>query len=153
MMINSVLFVCLGNICRSPTAEAIFREKARRRGLSVIADSAGTAGWHLGKAPYEPMQTTAAEFGYDLSPLRARQVVQKDFSNFDLIIAMDQQNLLYLKTLTLRANTAHLRLMGAYISAGSPPDIPDPYYTRDFVGALKIIEQAIDNMLSAQWPK
>lgn len=59
-MINSVLFVCLGNICRSPTAEAIFREKVRRRGLSVIADSAGTAGWQLGKAPYEPMQTTAA---------------------------------------------------------------------------------------------
>ena len=118
----------------------------------MIADSARTAGWHLGKSPYDPMQTTAVEFGYDLSPLRARQVVQKDFSNFDLIIAMDQQNLLYLKTLTLRANTAHLRLMGAYISAGSPPDIPDPYYTRDFVGALKIIEQAIDNMLSAQWP-
>ena len=107
----------------------------------------------FGKSAYGPMQTTAAECGYDLSPLRARQVVQKDFSNFDLIIAMDQQNLLDLKILMLRANTAHLRLMGAYISAGSPPDIPDPYYTRDFVGALKIIEQAIDNMLSAQCPK
>ena len=151
-MINSVLFVCLGNICRSPTAEAIFRKKASRRGLSVIADSAGTAGWHMGKVPYEPMRNTAAEFGYDLSPLRVRQVVQKDFSNFDLIVAMDQQNLLDLKTLSFRSHSAQLTLMGAYISTGSPPDIPDPYYTRDFVATLRVIEQAMDNMLSAQWP-
>lgn len=106
----------------------------------------------MGKVPYEPMRNTAAEFGYDLSPLRARQIVQKDFSNFDLIVAMDQQNLLDLKTLSLRSNSAQLTLMGAYISTGSPPDIPDLYYTRDFVATLRLIEQAMDNMLSAQWP-
>ena len=151
-MFNSVLFVCLGNICRSPTAEAIFRDRANYRGLAVAADSAGTAAWHVGKKPYDPMQRTAAEFGYDLSMLRARQVAQMDFENCDLIIAMDQQNLLALKALAPYEHPAQLILMGTYLSKSNPPDIPDPYYTRDFAATLGLLQEAIDNLLSAHWP-
>lgn len=94
MMINSGLFIYSLNICRSPTAKAIFLETVRRRGRPVYEHSDGTVEWHLDKEPYELMQKSAAEFGWDLSPLRARHLVQKDFLNFNLIIAGDQQNLI-----------------------------------------------------------
>lgn len=151
-MINSVLFVCLGNICRSPTAEAIFRKKAHLHGLSVVADSAGTAGWHVGKPPYGAMLSEAADFGYDLSSLRARQLEKIDFSKFDVILAMDQQNLKFLQTLAPKNQYARLSLMGSYISFDAPPDVPDPYYTRDFVATLELLQQAIDNFLMRHWP-
>lgn len=96
-----VLFVCLGNICRSPTAEGVLRGKLEQAGLAdrVEVDSAGTAGWHIGKAPDPRTCQAAAKRGYDLSALRARQVSAEDFQRFDLVLAMDHSNLRDLKAL------------------------------------------------------
>src|SRR5713101_8646772 len=87
-----VLFVCTGNICRSPTAEAIFRKLATDAGMAVTADSAGTHGYHVGEPPDPRAQKAAAKRGYDLSGLRARTIEDADFQRFDLILAMDQEH-------------------------------------------------------------
>ena len=150
-MYSSILFVCLGNICRSPAAEAIFRKKAHQKGLGVSAQSAGTAAWHVGEMPYAPMLSTAADFGYDLSALRARQVVQTDFAKFDLIVAMDQQNFLHLKAMAPSEHRADITLIGGYLSQGNPPDVPDPYYTRNFVEAIELLQKSIDRLILAHW--
>ena len=101
-------------------------------------DSAGTAGWHVGKPPYGPMQDAAAAKGLDLSPLRARQVTRADFDRFDLILAMDAENLSDLRALD-PGGPAQLRLFLDPLGGG---DVPDPYYTRDFDGALDLIIRA-----------
>lgn len=132
-----VLMVCLGNICRSPTAEAVLRAKAPEWQI----DSAGTAGWHHGKPPYEPMQEAAARRGYDLSALRARQFSPSDFADFDLILVMDEENLSDVEAQRPKGTTTPVRLF-----AETGP-VPDPYYTRDFDGALSMIEAAADRIV------
>ena len=131
---SRILCVCLGNICRSPTAEVVLR--AALPALEV--DSAGTGGWHIGKPPYGPMQAAARARGYDLSPLRARQVSRADFDTFDLILAMDRDNLADLRAMAPEGG-ARLAL---FLDPLGGDDVPDPYYTRDFDGALRLIEQA-----------
>ncbi|PRY79581.1 protein-tyrosine phosphatase [Yoonia maritima] len=131
-----VLFVCLGNICRSPAAEGVVRAMAPH----LTLDSAGTGGWHVGDPPYGPMQEAAGQRGYDLSPLRARQFTAEDFDAFDLIVAMDRQNRADIERLRPSGNDTPVRLMAAQ-------DVPDPYYTRDFDGCLDIIEDAARIML------
>jgi protein-tyrosine phosphatase len=130
-----ILCVCLGNICRSPTAEAVLR--ARLPGARI--DSAGTAGWHMGNPPYGPAMQAAASRGYDLTDQCARQVNVADFNRFDLILAMDRQNLADLEALAPADTTAELRLFLDPLGGG---DVPDPYFTRDFDGALDLIERA-----------
>ncbi len=98
-MIKSVLFICLGNICRSPTAECILREKAKISKLDIFCDSAGAASWHVGSFPYEPMQVAAQGRGFDMSKLRARQITIADFKDFDLLVVMDKENRSNLKNL------------------------------------------------------
>lgn len=147
-MTYRILFVCLGNICRSPSAEAVFRAKVAEAGLDVDVDSAGTAGWHIGKAPYTPMQKAAAARGYDLSSLRARQVVPKDFDAFDLVVAMDAENRADLEALRGADAPAKLTLFTDYAS-GTEDHVPDPYYTRDFEEALDLIEDAADGLVRA----
>ncbi len=139
-----ILFVCLGNICRSPTAEAVLRLSRPE----IVCDSAGTAGWHVGKPPYGPMQDAAQARGIDMSGLRARQVVPADFARFDLLIAMDPQNRADLETLRPDGSDTPLRLLAPY-AGGDEEAVPDPYYTRDFDGALDLIERAVAG-LSAQ---
>lgn len=130
-----VLFVCLGNICRSPSAEGVFR------GMSEVeTDSAGTAGWHVGKPPYGPMQEAAKRRGYDFSDLRARQFVAADFDHFDLIIGMDATNLADIETLRPLGNDTPVRCFTDYAPQSGMQEVPDPYYTRDFDGALDLIE-------------
>lgn len=135
-----ILTVCLGNICRSPTAEAALRA-ALPEGFTL--DSAGTAGWHVGKPPYGPMQEAARAAGLDLSDLRARQVSAVDFERFDLILAMDADNLAELEALAPASGGARLALMTDPLPA---PEggiaVPDPYFTRDFAGALELIQRA-----------
>lgn len=134
---TSILFVCLGNICRSPSAEGVMRTLAGNRDL--VLDSAGTGGWHIGEAPYGPMQATARARGYDLSQQRARQFVVDDFHRFDLIIAMDRQNLSDIETLRPAGAATPVRLLSDYGDSGET-DVPDPYYTRGFDQTLDMIE-------------
>jgi len=133
-----ILFLCLGNICRSPAAEGVFRDMALRAGLEVELDSAGTGDWHCGEPPYGPMQVVARGRGYDLSALRARQLRREDFRAFDLILAMDRQNLHDAQAVAPADATAHLQLF--LNGETGPEEVPDPYYTRDFDTCLDIIE-------------
>ncbi|WP_328803241.1 low molecular weight protein-tyrosine-phosphatase [Oceanomicrobium pacificus] len=146
-MTVSVLCVCLGNICRSPTAEAVLRTRAEEAGLALEVDSAGTGGWHVGHPPDRRAQAAAAARGYDLSRQRARQVVQGD-GRFDLILAMDDQNAADLRRLL--PPEAHDRIAlfldGAPETAGR--SVPDPYYDDRFDHVLDLIEAAADGWVA-----
>lgn len=141
-----ILFLCLGNICRSPAAEGILRKLARDAGLDLVLDSAGTGDWHAGDPPYPPMVAAAARRGYDLSALRARQVRPADFAGFDLILAMDGANLRDAMAIRPPGGRAEVRL---FLDAAGldGTDVPDPYFTRDFDGALDLIERGARGLL------
>ncbi|MEO0653582.1 MAG: low molecular weight protein-tyrosine-phosphatase [Pseudomonadota bacterium] len=147
-MTTSVLFVCLGNICRSPTAEAVMRKMAEAAGLPVTLDSAGTSDWHIGNPPYGPAIAAGKARGYDLAPLRARQITPADFDRFDHIVAMDQSNLQNIEALRPPGNATPVTLFLPHGSANAPRDVPDPYYTRDFEGALDLIEDAAAGLVA-----
>ena len=146
-MTQSILFVCLGNICRSPSAEGVVRRMAAERGMSLELDSAGTGSWHLGEPPYAAMQAAARARGYDLSSLRARQVTRADFDRFDLIVAMDDDNFANLEAMRPREGGAELRLFTDYAAATGAREVPDPYFTRDFDATLDLIEIAARGLL------
>ncbi len=145
-----VLFVCLGNICRSPTAEGVFRHYVEQAGLSdqITIDSAGTADWHIGKTPDPRAQAAAAQRGYDLSPLRGRQAQAEDFATFDLILAMDKSNLSNLQAIQPVDGKAELALYLPRFGI-SPDEVPDPYYGGDdgFELVLDMLEQASQVLL------
>lgn len=150
-MSASVLFVCLGNICRSPTAHGIFEHKVRQAGQEqcIRVDSAGTGDWHLGAPPDPRSQRAAAERGYDLSPLRARLVVPDDFEQFDYILAMDASNLQHLQ----RMRPPHYRgTLDLFLRQGGSPrlEVPDPYYggAEDFAQVVELVELACDQLLA-----
>ncbi|TNF19702.1 MAG: low molecular weight phosphotyrosine protein phosphatase [Rhodobacteraceae bacterium] len=144
-MTTRILFVCLGNICRSPAAEAIVR--ARSDGMALALDSAGTGDWHVGQPPYAPMQEAAAARGYDLGDLRARTLTPEDFDRFDLIIAMDRENLRDIERLRHGATTP-VKLFTDY-TKGPETAVPDPYFTRDFEAALDLIESCAEGLLAS----
>jgi protein-tyrosine phosphatase len=134
-MSHRILCVCLGNICRSPTAEAALRAELGQR---AEIDSAGTGNWHVGKPPYGPMQAAARTRGLDLSPLRAWQVQPEDFHRFHLILAMDAVNHADLAAMDPGGGAR----LAMYLEPLGGGDVPDPYFTRDFDGALDLILQA-----------
>jgi protein-tyrosine phosphatase len=144
--VSRVLFVCLGNICRSPSAEGVFRAVA---GADHQIDSAGTSGWHVGEPPYGPMQTAARARGYDLATLRSRQFTACDFDDFDLIIAMDGDNLEAIEALRPTASKTPVHLFTDYAPEAAMDHVPDPYYTRDFDGVLSLIEACSRGLLVA----
>ncbi len=141
-MTQRILFVCLGNICRSPAAEGVFRARAPHH----RTDSAGTSGWHIGDPPYGPMQQAARARDIDLSGLRARQIVAEDFRRFDLIIGMDADNITNIESLRPDGNETPVRLLTDFAPHTDANHVPDPYYTRDFDGALDLIEAAVDGL-------
>lgn len=148
-MIKSVLFVCLGNICRSPTAECIFREKAKISKLDIFCDSAGTASWHVGSFPYQPMQLAAKNRGFDMSQLRARQIKIADFNEFDLLVVMDQENRSNLQNLCPEQSDK-VHLLTEYSLEDLEYDyVPDPYYTRNFNQTLDIIEASLNGLVES----
>ena len=140
-----VLFVCLGNICRSPTAEGVFRRALEQAGLAddVEIDSCGVGSWHVGKAPDARAQQAALSRGIDLSSLRARQLTEQDFAEFDYVLGMDQDNLRAMRELKPANSQAHVGLFLDF--AGTPgAEVPDPYYGGDegFENVLTMIEAA-----------
>lgn len=145
-----VLFVCLGNICRSPTAEGVFRHYVEQAGLSdkITIDSAGTSDWHLGKTPDPRTVAAAAQRGYDVSTLRGRQVTAEDFAEFDLILAMDKSNLSNLQAIQPAASKAEPALYLPRFGI-SPDEVPDPYYGGEdgFELVLDMLEHASQVLL------
>lgn len=140
-----VLFVCMGNICRSPTAEAVFRKCVQDAQLDdrISIDSAGTGDWHVGKGPDQRSCLAAAKRGYDLSALRARQVVEDDFRRFDLVLAMDHDNLERLQALRPADSRSELDLFLRRYKLGEDI-VPDPYFGGDegFERVLELVERA-----------
>lgn len=143
---TSVLFVCLGNICRSPTAEAVFRSRATEAGLTVMVDSCGTGGWHRGEPPYMPAIEAAARRGYDMRALRARQLTADDFRRFEHVLVMDRSNLTDAQAL-MPAGGTQPRLFLSHAPELGRSEVPDPWYSRDFDGALDLIEAATDGLI------
>lgn len=145
-----ILFVCLGNICRSPTAEAVLRTLAAREApeLRIEVDSAGTAAYHVGSPPDPRTRAAAARRGYDLERLRARVIEQADFERFDLILAMDEENLRALR----RRAPAHerLQLFLEYAPQQDVREVPDPYYggPNGFEEVLDLVEAAARGLLA-----
>jgi protein-tyrosine phosphatase len=141
-----ILFVCLGNICRSPTAEGVLRHLLSEEGdgLHVEVDSAGTGDYHLGEPPDKRSQSAAKHRGIDLSALTARQVTGRDFDDFDLILAMDRQNLRDLQAMKPPGSRAQVRLFLEYAGEPGASEVPDPYTgnARDFERVLDLVTAA-----------
>jgi protein-tyrosine phosphatase len=127
-MPTAVLFVCLGNICRSPLAEAAFRAEAERRGLDVTVDSAGTGGWHVGEPPDPRALAVAARYGVDISHLRARRIARADFDRFDHVVALDRDNLRALQAMRPDGSRSRLSLLLDHVPGREGQAVADPYY-------------------------
>ena len=141
-----VLFVCLGNICRSPMAEGVFARVAGEEGLGEVVDidSAGTGSWHIDEPPDGRAQEAAREIGADISNLRGRQVRAQDFDDFDFIVAMDENNLAKLRDAAPAARHGRIRLFLDFAPDAGRTDVPDPYYggADGFRHVLGLIERA-----------
>ncbi|MES2901429.1 MAG: low molecular weight protein-tyrosine-phosphatase [Pseudomonadota bacterium] len=150
---KSILFVCMGNICRSPTAEGVFRARAQQAGMAdaLHIDSAGTHAYHVGSQPDPRSTDYAARRGYDLSVQRARQVVAADFASFDHVIAMDHDNMARLKAACPAEHQHKLGLFMHYARNSDSDVVPDPYYGEGdgFARVLDYIEDASDGLLLA----
>lgn len=148
-----VLFVCMGNICRSPTAEGVLRHILRQKGLEdrVEVDSAGTHGYHAGETPDQRTQRAAAVRGYDLSEMRARKVASQDLEYFDQILAMDRNNLDVLKRICPAEKHDRLGLLMSYSKSFDDDEVPDPYYGlgHGFDLVLDMIEDAAQGLVES----
>ncbi len=147
---KSILFVCMGNICRSPTAEAVFRHKAQAQGLNLLIDSAGTLGAHAREKPDHRAQKAGLARGYSFAGIKARKVTEKDFEKFDLILAMDQDNLAHLKQMAPQQYHHKLQLFLDYAQNYKEQEVPDPYYggAGGFHYVLDLVEDACDGLLA-----
>ena len=143
------LFVCTGNICRSPAADAVLREHAAQQGLDIESDSAATHGYHIGDAPDHRGVKLGAKRGYDLSVLRARKVEVSDFHDFDVILAMDNGHYEILEAMKPQGATAELVMFMEYALGRAGIDVPDPYYgdMRDFEIMYDMIEDGISAII------
>lgn len=151
-MRKRVLFVCLGNICRSPAAEAVFRHAVEQRGLAgqIEIDSCGTGGWHAGEKADSRMRKAAQKRGFEVDSI-ARQLIRDDFSDFNYIIAMGKDNLLYCRNMCPRNVTPHIAIITDYISSNEHKEVPDPYYGghKGFELVLDLLEEGCSNLLDS----
>ncbi len=148
-----ILFVCMGNICRSPTAEGVARNLIKNRGLESVfeIDSAGTHAYHVGEAPDPRAQRAAKRRGVDLSRLRARRVESEDFDEFELILAMDRENLAHLRSVCPPDQHGKLELFMRYARRFDTDEVPDPYYggEKGFDLVLDMVEDAAEGLIEA----
>jgi len=145
----AVLFVCTGNICRSPTAEGVLRRLAHEAGLALEVDSAGTHDYHVGELPDERAVAHAQRRGYDLARLRARRIERGDFERFDLVLGMDRGHLRLLERLCPPGQRGKLGLLLDFAPALGERDVPDPYYggPEDFERVLDLVEAATRGLI------
>ncbi len=148
---TAILFVCMGNICRSPTAEGVFRVRAEAAGLQLDIDSAGTHAYHVGNAPDARSTRHAAVRGYDLSTQRARQFAAEDFERFDYVLAMDHDNLAILQRACPPQHRHKVKLFMEYATRSGSDIVPDPYYggANGFDMVLDYVEDAADGLIAA----
>ncbi len=146
-----ILFVCMGNICRSPTAQGVFRKRLEMAELADVieSDSAGTHSYHVGAPPDRRAQAAAARRDIDISDLRARRVTEEDFGQFELVVAMDRDNLVELEALCPPEFRERLVLMMDYAPHRQESEVPDPYYggSNGFEQVLDLLEDAVDGLL------
>lgn len=144
-----ILFVCLGNICRSPAAEGVMRRLLTERGLDgeIEVDSAGTGSWHIGEPADPRMREAASERGYELTS-RGRQITAEDLDAYDLIVAMDRDNLRGIRR--LGSGRATVKLLSEYLDDAYPDEVPDPYFggARGFETVLDMLEAAMERILA-----
>ena len=147
-MVN-ILFVCLGNICRSPMAEAVMRHLINEQGLDgkVSIDSAGTGGWHIGKPPHEGTCEILDRYHISYEGQKARQLVTEDLTDFDYIIGMDNENIGNIRRLAGYNQTGKIARLLDYIEDHPVADVPDPYYTGNFAEVYEMISKGCDNLL------
>ncbi|MBA4353668.1 MAG: phosphotyrosine protein phosphatase [Novosphingobium sp.] len=145
----SILFVCLGNICRSPLAEAALRARAVKAGIAMTIDSAGTGNWHVGRPPDPRAMETAVRHGVDISSYRARQVIDDDFRRFGHVFALDQQNLKDLRRIEPSRHIAEVRLLMDLVPGRKGTAVIDPYYgdEDDFEQAWRDVDAAAEALV------
>ncbi|MCC9022459.1 low molecular weight protein-tyrosine-phosphatase [Bacillus nakamurai] len=146
-----VLFVCLGNICRSPMAEALFSDMVKKNGLEgeIKTDSAGIGAWHTGNPPHEGTQDILKQKGISTSGITARQVRESDLTDFDYVIAMDAENIGHLRSMAGYKKEAKIGRLLDYVKDADLADVPDPYYTGNFSEVYALIESGCRHLLES----
>jgi len=147
--VKSILFVCMGNICRSPSAEAVFRHKAKIKNINLEIDSAGTTGSHAREKPDHRAQKVGMERGYSFDKIKARKVTVDDFTKFDIVLAMDEHNVKELKKIAPMKLHDKIQLFLEYAENFEEVEVPDPYYggARGFKFVLDLVEDASEGFL------
>ncbi len=148
---RSILFVCFGNICRSPTAEAVFRQRSENAGLDLHIDSAGTGGWHQGEPPDERAMEAGVRRGYSFAGQESRKIANNDFTVFDLVLAMDDANMRDLKAVCAPDVHHKIKLLLDFAPQAGTREISDPYYGAPggFDHVLDLVEAASDGLIKA----